>query len=70
MMPLRISRADDKYPQTLIQILGNRAPKNIFALGNLDLLGQETIALFCSLHRVISGGHAIPPVGSHKDTAV
>ena len=49
MMPLRISRADDKYPQTLIQILGNRAPKYIFALGNLDLLGNETIALFCSV---------------------
>ena len=49
MMPLRISQADDKYPQTLNQFLENRAPKDIFALGNLDLLRQETIALFCSV---------------------
>jgi predicted Rossmann fold nucleotide-binding protein DprA/Smf involved in DNA uptake len=49
MMPLRIGRADDKYPQTLIELLGNRAPKYVFALGNLDLMGQETVALFCSI---------------------
>ncbi len=49
MIHLRIGQADDKYPQTLNRFLENRAPKNIFALGNLDLLRQETIALFCSV---------------------
>lgn len=49
MIPLRIGQADDKYPQTLNRFLENRAPKYIFALGNLDLLRQETIALFCSV---------------------
>ena len=49
MMPLRISRANDKYPRALDQFLKNRAPKSISALGNLDLLGNETIALFCSV---------------------
>jgi len=49
MLHLRIGQADDKYPQTLNRFLENRAPKNIFALGNLDLLRQETIALFCSV---------------------
>jgi predicted Rossmann fold nucleotide-binding protein DprA/Smf involved in DNA uptake len=47
--PVRISKADDKYPQTLNRFLENRAPKYIFALGNLDLLQQETTALFCSV---------------------
>ena len=49
MIHLRIGQADDKYPQTLSQFLENRAPKYIFALGNLDLLRQETVALFCSV---------------------
>jgi len=49
MIPLRIGQADDKYPQTLNRLLENRAPKYIFTLGNLDLLGRETIALFCSV---------------------
>ena len=48
-MHVRISQADDKYPQTLNQFLENRAPKYIFALGNLDMLRQETVALFCSI---------------------
>ena len=48
-MHVRISQADDKYPQTLNQFLENRAPKYIFALGDLDLLRQETVALFCSV---------------------
>ena len=49
LMHVRISQADDKYPQTLNQFLENRAPKYIFALGNLDMLRQETVALFCSI---------------------
>ena len=49
MIHLRIGQADDRYPQTLNQSLENRAPKYIFAIGNLDLLRQETIALFCSV---------------------
>lgn len=49
MIHLRIGQADDKYPQTLNRFLENRAPKDIFALGNLDLLRQETVALFCSV---------------------
>jgi predicted Rossmann fold nucleotide-binding protein DprA/Smf involved in DNA uptake len=47
--PVRIGQADDKYPQTLNRFLENRAPPDIFALGNLDLLRQETVALFCSV---------------------
>jgi predicted Rossmann fold nucleotide-binding protein DprA/Smf involved in DNA uptake len=49
MIHLRIGQADDKYPQNLNRFLENRAPKYIFALGNLDLLRQEIIALFCSV---------------------
>jgi predicted Rossmann fold nucleotide-binding protein DprA/Smf involved in DNA uptake len=49
LMHVRIGQADDKYPQTLNQFLENRAPKYIFALGDLDLLRQETVALFCSV---------------------
>ena len=49
VIPLRIGQADDKYPQALSQFLENRTPKYIFALGNLDLLRQETVALFCSV---------------------
>ena len=47
--PVRIGQTDDKYPQSLNRFLENRAPKYIFALGNLDLLRQETVALFCSV---------------------
>ena len=49
MIHLRIGQADDKYPQTLNQFLENRAPNYIFAIGDLDLLRQETVALFCSV---------------------
>ena len=49
MIHLRIGQADDKYPQILNRFLENRAPKYIFALGNLDLLRRETVALFCSV---------------------
>jgi predicted Rossmann fold nucleotide-binding protein DprA/Smf involved in DNA uptake len=49
MTPLRISQADYKYPQVLNQFLENRAPKDIFVLGNLELLKLEAIALFCSV---------------------
>jgi len=48
-MHIRIGQADDRYPQTLNHFLKTRAPKDIFALGNLDLLRQEAIALFCSV---------------------
>ena len=49
VIPLRIGQADDKYPQALSRFLENRIPKYIFALGNLDLLRSETVALFCSV---------------------
>jgi len=49
MTPVRIGQGDDEYPQILNRFLKNRAPKYIFALGNLDLLQQETTALFCSV---------------------
>jgi predicted Rossmann fold nucleotide-binding protein DprA/Smf involved in DNA uptake len=49
MIKVRIGQTDDKYPQSLNRFLGKRAPKYIFALGDLDLLRQETVALFCSV---------------------
>ena len=37
------------YPPALSTYLGDRMPKNIAALGDLDLLQREPLALFCSV---------------------
>lgn len=37
------------YPHSLFKHLGNGAPAELSALGNLDILQQKTLALFCSV---------------------
>lgn len=37
------------YPQVVLRHFGGDAPPQIDALGNLDILGRETLALFCSV---------------------
>ena len=49
LVPIRIDQADHSYPCTLNRFLGNQAPECIFALGDLDILRQKTLALFCSV---------------------
>jgi predicted Rossmann fold nucleotide-binding protein DprA/Smf involved in DNA uptake len=44
-----IDRSDVRYPSALGSHLGEQAPEWIFALGNLDILRQKTLALFCSV---------------------
>jgi predicted Rossmann fold nucleotide-binding protein DprA/Smf involved in DNA uptake len=44
-----IDRSDPRYPSMLGKYLGIHAPKCIFALGNLAILRQKTLALFCSV---------------------
>ncbi len=36
------------YPQTLTKYLAGNAPKTITAIGNLEILQNKTLALFCS----------------------
>lgn len=49
MLIKRIDRPDERYPSALGSQLGGRAPECIFALGDLDILRQKTLALFCSI---------------------
>jgi predicted Rossmann fold nucleotide-binding protein DprA/Smf involved in DNA uptake len=44
-----IERADARYPSVLRKYLGDKVPDRIFALGDLDILRQKTLALFCSV---------------------
>jgi predicted Rossmann fold nucleotide-binding protein DprA/Smf involved in DNA uptake len=44
-----IEKAEARYPSVLRKYLGDRAPERIFALGDLDILRQKTLALFCSV---------------------
>jgi predicted Rossmann fold nucleotide-binding protein DprA/Smf involved in DNA uptake len=44
-----IDRSDLRYPSVLGSYLGDRAPACIFALGDLDILRQKAVALFCSV---------------------
>jgi predicted Rossmann fold nucleotide-binding protein DprA/Smf involved in DNA uptake len=44
-----IERAEERYPSVLRKYLGDRVPDRIFALGDLDILRQKTLALFCSV---------------------
>jgi predicted Rossmann fold nucleotide-binding protein DprA/Smf involved in DNA uptake len=45
----RFGRDDPFYPSALPLFLGDCAPTTLTALGNLDLLGQKKLALFCSV---------------------
>ena len=49
LKPIRITQADDMFPLALKQFLGEDVPECIFALGDLDVLRQKTLALFCSV---------------------
>jgi len=44
-----IDRSDARYPSALGIYLGDQAPECIFSLGNLDILRQKPLALFCSV---------------------
>src|ERR687892_99661 len=44
-----LSQDDLYYPPIVKTYLGDRAPKTLTALGNLDILHQKKLALFCSV---------------------
>lgn len=46
---VKIGRNDPGYPAGLRVHLEGQAPSSLAALGNLDLLAQKTLALFCSV---------------------
>jgi predicted Rossmann fold nucleotide-binding protein DprA/Smf involved in DNA uptake len=48
MTPLALAPADARYPARLRERLGDAAPAQLSALGNLDLLTLPKTALFCS----------------------
>lgn len=43
-----ICRSDPRYPVSLCVYLGDRTPELIYARGNLAVIQQNTLALFCS----------------------
>jgi predicted Rossmann fold nucleotide-binding protein DprA/Smf involved in DNA uptake len=43
-----IGKDDQRYPRTAMALLGDHAPECICAMGNLDILDQPMLALFCS----------------------
>ena len=45
----RLGQGDPSYPSALQLFLGDRAPTTLTALGNLDILRQKKLALFCSV---------------------
>jgi len=48
-MSIRFINSDDSnYPATLGRYFGQQAPESIVAIGNLDILHSERIAIFCS----------------------
>lgn len=49
MKPVTLSRTDPRYPAALIHTLGKGAPATLTALGNLDLLDGDLLALYCSI---------------------
>jgi predicted Rossmann fold nucleotide-binding protein DprA/Smf involved in DNA uptake len=44
----RIDKSDPQYPNSLIRHLGNDAPASVTAIGNLAMLNQHKLAIFCS----------------------
>lgn len=46
---ITLNAADARYPARLRERLGDSAPAQLSALGNLDLLALPKIALFCSV---------------------
>ena len=45
----QLQQDDSGYPPALHKYLGDRAPATLAALGNLDILRQKKLALFCSV---------------------
>lgn len=41
-------KTDSRYPRSLL-VLGNRIPESMTTLGNVDLLCEASVALFCSV---------------------
>ena len=48
MTPSILNATDSRYPAQMLERLGNDAPAQVFALGNLNLLELSKTALFCS----------------------
>ncbi len=48
MTPIALNATDARYPARLLERLGDPAPVQLSALGNLDLLALPKTALFCS----------------------
>ena len=48
MKPITINPTDARYPAKCLDRLGDNAPKQLTALGNLDLLVLPRTAIFCS----------------------
>jgi len=44
----RIDKSDPEYPNSLIHHLANDAPDSVTAIGNLAILNQRKLAIFCS----------------------
>jgi predicted Rossmann fold nucleotide-binding protein DprA/Smf involved in DNA uptake len=44
-----LSRGDSSYPAALIQYLGQEAPATLTARGNMAIIQQKKLALFCSI---------------------
>jgi predicted Rossmann fold nucleotide-binding protein DprA/Smf involved in DNA uptake len=49
MTVIRIDQADQRYPSPLVRFLSDQAPEFIFALGDLNILRQKSLGLFCSV---------------------
>jgi predicted Rossmann fold nucleotide-binding protein DprA/Smf involved in DNA uptake len=46
---LHLHREDPHYPDSLLRCLGTRAPDTLSAIGNVELLKEELLAVFCSI---------------------
>ena len=46
--PYRIQQGESNYPSPVIKYLSGNAPKDITAIGNLDILHNKTLAVFSS----------------------
>lgn len=44
-----LSPSDPAFPPGLVRHLGNKSPKRIAAIGNLDILNRKAVALICSV---------------------
>ena len=47
--PVWLSPTDPAFPLNLVQHLGDKTPKRIAAIGNLEILNSQSVALICSV---------------------